>query len=66
VQLVNYGLGMGVVLTVVSLSAALAQGAVSGRLQRLLPYVERAGGAFLVAAGGYLVYYWVAFGRVLA
>lgn len=66
VQLINYGLGMGVVLTVVSISAALAQGAVSGRLQRLLPHVGRAGGVFLVAAGAYLVYYWVTFGRVLS
>jgi cytochrome c-type biogenesis protein len=65
VQLVNYALGMGLVLTIVSVSAALAQGAVVGRLQRLLPYVERAGGVFLVAAGAYLIYYWYSFGRVL-
>jgi cytochrome c-type biogenesis protein len=65
VQFVNYALGMGLVLVAVSLGAALAQGAILGRLQRLLPYVERAGGIFLVAAGAYLVYYWYAIGRVL-
>lgn len=64
-QLVNYALGMGVVLTAVSISAALAQGAVTGRLRRLLPSVERVGAVLLVLAGAYLVYYWYAFGRLL-
>jgi cytochrome c-type biogenesis protein len=66
IQFLNYALGMGLVLTVVSVSAALAQGAITQRLQRLLPYVERAGGVLLVAAGAYLVYYWYTFGRVLS
>lgn len=65
VQLLNYALGMGVVLTAVSVSAALAQTAITARLQRLAPAIERAGGLFLVAAGAYLVYYWFAFGRLL-
>ncbi len=65
VQLLNYALGMGVVLTAVSVSAALAQTAITARLQRLAPVIERAGGLFLVAAGAYLVYYWFAFGRLL-
>jgi cytochrome c biogenesis protein CcdA len=64
-QFVNYALGMGVVLTAVSVGAALAHEAVTMRLRRLLPHVERAGALFLVAAGAYLVYYWYAFGRVL-
>lgn len=65
VQLVNYAAGMGVVLAVVSVSAALAQGALVTRLSRLLPYVETVGGVFLVAAGAYLIYYWYTFGRAL-
>jgi cytochrome c-type biogenesis protein len=65
VQLLNYALGMGLVLTLVSLSAALTQTAITARLQRLLPYVERAGGLLLIAVGVYLVYYWYRFGRLL-
>jgi cytochrome c biogenesis protein CcdA len=65
VQMLNYALGMGVVLTAVSVSAALAQTAITVRLQRLLPYVERAGGVFLIAAGAYLVAYWYRYGRLL-
>jgi cytochrome c-type biogenesis protein len=65
VQMLNYALGMGVVLTAVSVSAALAQTAITTRLQRLLPYVERAGGVFLIAAGAYLVAYWYRYGRLL-
>jgi len=66
VQFLNYALGMGLVLTVVSLGAALAQGAVTNRLRRLLPYVEQAGGVLLLAAGAYLLYVWFSLGRVLA
>jgi cytochrome c-type biogenesis protein len=66
IQFLNYALGMGVVLTVVSLGAALAQTALTSQLQRLLPYVERAGGVLLLAAGAYLLYVWFSFGRALA
>lgn len=66
IQFLNYALGMGVVLTIVSLGAALAQGAMTGRLARLVPYVEQAGGFLLLAAGAYLIYAWYSLGRTLA
>jgi cytochrome c biogenesis protein CcdA len=66
VQFVNYALGMGLVLTSVSLGAALAQGAITTRLRRMMPFVEQAGGVFMLAAGMYLIYAWYSFGRTLA
>ncbi|MFB9251473.1 cytochrome c biogenesis CcdA family protein [Sphaerisporangium melleum] len=54
---VAYALGMGLVVAVLSLAVALARATVVARLRRLLPYVSRAGGALLVLAGVYVLYY---------
>ncbi|MEV0589919.1 cytochrome c biogenesis CcdA family protein [Nonomuraea cavernae] len=53
----TYALGMGLVIAVLSLAVALARAAVVARLRRLLPYVSRAGGALLMLAGLYVLYY---------
>jgi cytochrome c biogenesis protein CcdA len=58
-QFVSFGLGMGIMLIVVTIGAAFFHDAVSHWLRRLLPYVHRTSAMFLVAAGAYLVYYWV-------
>ncbi len=55
-----YGLGMGVVLVAVTLGAALFKGAVARGLKRLVPHVERLSAVFLIGAGAYIVYYWLA------
>ncbi|MCW2900020.1 MAG: hypothetical protein JWO67_2285 [Streptosporangiaceae bacterium] len=54
---VAYGLGMGVVVGLLSMMVALARQAVVARTRRLLPYVSRASGGLLVVAGGYVAYY---------
>ena len=54
---VAYALGMGLVVVVVSMALALAQQAFVGRMRTVLPYVQRASGAALVVAGGYVAYY---------
>lgn len=56
-----YAVGMGVVLTVLAIGAALARGGVHRALRRLVPHVSRLSGLFLVAAGAYLLYYWTFF-----
>jgi len=53
-----YGVGMAVVLVALSVAAALFREGLARGLKRVLPYMDRAGGALLVVAGGYLVYYW--------
>ena len=55
--LVAYAAGAATVLTALSVSAALAKGALAQRLRRVLPVVERLGGALLLASGIYLVAY---------
>ncbi|HEX5616732.1 MAG TPA: cytochrome c biogenesis CcdA family protein, partial [Acidimicrobiia bacterium] len=54
---VFYGLGMGLVLGVVTIAIALARVAVVQRLRRALPYVSRASGGLLAVAGAYVAYY---------
>jgi cytochrome c-type biogenesis protein len=58
-QFVGYALGMGSILIVATIGAALLRGAVARGLRRVVPYVHRTSALFLVGAGLYLVYYWV-------
>ena len=54
---VAYGLGMGLVLTVLTLAIALARVSIVGQLRRALPHIHRISGALLVVAGAYLAWY---------
>ncbi|HIE21765.1 MAG TPA: cytochrome c biogenesis protein CcdA [Acidimicrobiia bacterium] len=53
-----YGLGMGIVLVALAVAVATSRDALVTRMRRLLPYVERIGGWFLIASGLFIVYYW--------
>ncbi len=64
-QFVLYGLGMGTVIAALTLSVALLRSAAVGKVRTVLPYVEPAGAFLLVAAGGYIVYYWLTQGGLL-
>jgi len=52
-----YGLGMGLVLMVITLAIALARQSLVKNIRRVLPYINRVSGALLVLAGLYVVYY---------
>lgn len=52
-----YGLGMGLVLMVITLAIALARQSLVKNLRKVLPYINRVSGALLVLAGLYVVYY---------
>jgi cytochrome c biogenesis protein CcdA len=58
-QFISYALGMGTILIAVSIGSALFQNSVAKRLRRAIPYVHRTSAVFLMAAGVYLVYYWI-------
>lgn len=53
-----YGVGLASLLMLATALVATAQEALVERMRRVLPYVEKAGGALMVAVGLYLVYYW--------
>ena len=52
-----YALGMGLVVAVLAVAAALASTAVATGIRRVLPYVPTIGGALLVVTGAYVGYY---------
>ncbi|RZS31429.1 cytochrome c biogenesis protein CcdA [Herbihabitans rhizosphaerae] len=56
---VVYAAGMGLVVAVLAVSAALASDAIVAGARRVLPYVARIGGALLIIAGAYVGYYGV-------
>jgi cytochrome c biogenesis protein CcdA len=53
-----YGAGMAVVLMALSVLVALAREGAVRAVRPLLPHMNRIAGLLLVAAGGYLFYYW--------
>ena len=54
---VVYGLGMGVIISVLTLAVALAKGNIVNRFRQLVPKMNRIAGALLVIAGAYVAYY---------
>jgi cytochrome c biogenesis protein CcdA len=54
---VLYGLGMGVVVSVLTLAVALAKDGLVSKFRSLLPKMNFFAGVFLLVAGGYVAYY---------
>jgi cytochrome c-type biogenesis protein len=55
-----YGLGMSVLLVVVTVSLAFGKQALVTRLRRGSAHVNRIAGGILVLAGGYIIFFWTA------
>lgn len=64
-RFVQFALGMGAVLTVVALGAALSRERMSRWARRVMPAIEGAANVFLVLVGLYIIWYWTAKGGVL-
>lgn len=54
---VAYGLGMGAVVTALTVAAAFAQEGLTRKLRRVMPFVPRIAGGLLVVAGAYVAWY---------
>ena len=52
-----YAVGMGLVITTLTVAIALARDGVVRRMRRVMPYLNRVAGALLVLAGLYVAYY---------
>ncbi len=66
VELGLYGLGMGTVLTLLALTAALLKQTAMPRVRRLSSLVEPVSAVLLLLTGAYVVFYWLSPGGVLA
>ena len=64
-QMALYGVGMGVVIIVCTIGIAIFKGAMVGALRKVLPWVQPISAALMVAAGMYIVFYWLTLGRSL-
>lgn len=60
-----YGLGMGSVIMILTIAIGLLRTAISARLRGIVRYVDKIGTIALFVAGGYIVYFWLTFGRVV-
>ncbi len=65
-QFVLYALGMGSVITVLTLSTAFFKVTAMARARALVRYVEPASAGLMLLAGAYIVYYWLTLGGLLA
>lgn len=58
-QFIGYSLGMGTIIFVVTLGAALFRRAMGRWLRLIAPYIHRLTAMFAIGAGVYLIYYWI-------
>lgn len=63
-QFLLYAAGMGLVITVLTVSVGLLRNAARS-IRLFLPYVQPLSAALLLLAGAYLVYYWLTIGGIL-
>jgi cytochrome c-type biogenesis protein len=64
-QFVLYGLGMGAVLTVLTLSVAFIKMAAIRRVQQTVRHVQTASSILMLLAGAYIIFYWLTLGGLL-
>ncbi len=65
-QFISYSIGMGSVLVLVTVGAAMFRGAVARSMRSLMPHVHTISMIFLIAAGSYIIYYWISYGDIFS
>ncbi len=64
-QFLLYALGLGLVITLLTLGVALFDYAAISRVRSVVRYLQPVSAALVLAAGGYLVYYWLTLGGLV-
>ena len=64
-QFLLYGLGMGLVIMLLTLGMALFKGAMVGALRKAIPYIQPLSAGLMIVAGSYIVFYWLTLGELL-
>ncbi len=65
-QFLAYALGMSFVIAALTVAIAIFKGALTTPLRKAMPYVTPISAGMLIAAGGYLIYYWLTEGGLAA
>ena len=64
-QFLVYALGMGSVIVLLTLAISVFKGAMVGALRAALPYIQPVSAVLMIAAGAYIVFYWLTLGADL-
>jgi cytochrome c-type biogenesis protein len=64
-QFVLYALGMGFVITILTISTAIFKSALVANIRGITRYVQPISSVLLLVAGAYIVYYWLTLGGLL-
>ena len=64
-QFFLYALGMGLVITLLTVWMALNKWALVGAIRKTSAFIQPFSGALMILAGAYIVYYWLTIGRSL-
>ncbi len=62
---IQFAVGMGLVLTLITVGIAFFRSQTTQLVSGVLPYVTVAGNILLMFAGAYLVWYWTALGQIV-
>lgn len=65
-QYILYALGMGAVLTALTLTTAVFKHGALGRVRQVTRYLQPVSALLLLLAGAYIIYYWLTVGGLLA
>ena len=57
ITFVAYGLGMGAIVTLLTVAVAMARNSVVAQFRKVMPYVNRVAGVLVLLAGAYVAYY---------
>ena len=64
-QFLVYALGMGSVIVLLTLAISVFKGAMVGLLRAALPYIQPVSAVLMLAAGAYIVFYWLTLGDLI-
>ena len=64
-QFLVYALGMGSIIVLLTLTISAFKGAMVGLLRAALPYIQPVSAVLMIAAGAYIVFYWLTLGADL-
>lgn len=64
-QFISFALGMGFILTIVTIGSALFKEGITRWVERLVPVIDKLSGALLILAGSYILYFWFKVGGLL-
>ena len=64
-QFLTYSMGMGLVITTLTVGMTLFKETAAGSMKKVVPYIQTAGSWLIIVAGSYIIFYWLTIGGVI-